>query len=302
MIREIAVTILIASILSAGCIAGQSPEKGTLQLTSSPSGAEIYLDSQYKGTTPSTISGIEPGNHTLEFRANGYTGYKAVIMVPLGITNYFAALSAKTTAPQSYEPISTTATVPVNMTLQVGRERMIVGDSNVFSGSTTGTGNVILTLFGPGFYENGVALGQVKPNAINSWSYIWNPGTSIQSGTYTIVVTDLEKTVEQRADFTAIGNGEVTVTPSSYAVSRGDTITFSGRCTTGAQNVQLSLFGPERFSSGVDLGTFAVMADKTWSFKYTLDSTLPTGMYTLYVYDMPRTTSSSTRFTVGFTS
>ena len=71
MIRKIFILLFI-SVLLAGCISGEPAEKGTLQLTSSPTGAEIYLDNQYRGTTPGTVSGVEPGNHTLEFRLKGY--------------------------------------------------------------------------------------------------------------------------------------------------------------------------------------------------------------------------------------
>ena len=166
---------------------------------------------------------------------------------------------------------------------------MIIGDTNTFSGTATGTGSVTLTLFGPGYYANGIVLEQVKPDSVNEWSYTWNPGTAIQSGTYTIVADDAGKTVSDRVQFTAIGDGVVTVTPSSYAVGTGETLTLSGRCTTGARNVEIVLFGPERFASGVDLGTIPVTADKTWSFRYTTDSTMPAGIYTIYASDVPKT-------------
>ena len=79
-------------------------------------------------------------------------------------------------------------------------------------------------------------------------------------------------------------------------------MTFSGQCTTGAQSVLLALYGPGLYTNGKELGSFSVNADKTWDFKVTLDSTMPTGVYTMYVYDVPRTTSSSTQFTIGYAS
>jgi hypothetical protein len=302
MIREILVLIFI-SILLAGCITGQAAEKGTLQLTSSPSGAEIYLDNQYRGSTPSTISDVWPGSHTLEFRSGGYKSWKAVISVPAGTSNYFAALTALPgSEPGTAMSPTATAVVPATVTVRVSRERMIVGDSNVFSGTATGMGTVTLTLSGPGYYSNGITLEQVKPGADDAWSYTWNPGTSIQSGPYTIMASDAGKTVSDRVHFTAIGDGVVTVTPSSYAIGKGETITLSGRCTTGAPEVSLMLFGPDTFNGGVDLGTLSVMADKTWSFRYTTDSAMPTGVYTIYASDVPKTTSGSSQFTIGFAS
>ena len=78
---KILTSILICCVLITGCISGQ--EKGTLQLESSPSGPQVYLDSQYQGSTPSTIANVEQGNHTLEFRFPGYESWSTVIVVLL---------------------------------------------------------------------------------------------------------------------------------------------------------------------------------------------------------------------------
>jgi hypothetical protein len=301
MIREILILIFV-SILLAGCITDQPAETGTIQLTSLPSGAEIYLDNQFRGNTPSTITGIEPGNHTIEYRSSGYKSWKANIMVLSGTSNYFSDLTAQPDSQPSADSSVTKTATPARVTITVSKERMIVKDSNIFSGTATGTSSVSLTLYGPGYYTNGIVLIQVKPNAANMWTYTWNPGSKIQSGTYTIIVDDMEKTVSDQAKFTVIGDGVVTVSPSSYAVSNGDTVTFSGRCTTGAPNVRLKLFGPERFTSEGDLGTISVTADQTWKFRYTIDSTMPTGIYTIYVSDVPETTTGSSQFTIGYAS
>lgn len=301
MIREILVLALV-SILLAGCISSQPAEKGTLQLTSSPAGAEIYLDNQYRGTTPSTIDGIEYGSHTLEYRSKGYNSWKDTITVQSGTSHYFAALTAQPGSETGSDRNPTVTTVPAAMTIRVSRDQMIIGDTNTFSGTATGTSSVILTLFGPGYYADGIILDRAKPGAADAWSYTWNPGASIQSGTYTIVVSDVEKTVSGRSQFTAIGNGVVTVTPSNYAIGKGSTVIFSGKCTTGAQKVEIVLFGPERFAGGIGLGSFSVMADETWSYRFATDVTMPTGIYTIYASDVPKTTSGSSQFTVGYAS
>lgn len=301
MNRRIPILILI-SILLSGCITSEPAEKGTLHLTSSPPGAEIYFDNQYKGTTPSTISEIVPGSYTLEIRSNGYKSWKSFITVPSGTSNYVVILTAQPDSGQGPDMHPAATAAPVTVTVHVSRDRMIVGDSNIFSGIATGTGSVILTLFGPGYYANGVVLDEVEPDSIDAWSYKWNPGTKIQSGTYSLIVHDAGKTVSDRATFTAIGDGVVSVAPSSYAVSNGETIVISGRCSTGAQNVRVVLFGPERFAGGVDLGNFPVMADQTWSFRYTTDLTMPTGVYSLSVQDIPQTATGSSQFTIGYTS
>lgn len=35
---------------------------------------------------------------------------------------------------------------------------MVIGDSNLFSGKASGTNTILMTLYGPGKYSNGVAL------------------------------------------------------------------------------------------------------------------------------------------------
>ncbi|MFY9799919.1 MAG: PEGA domain-containing protein [Methanoregula sp.] len=300
--RKIVFSILICYILISGCISGQESEKGTLHITSSPSGAEIYIDNQFQGSTPCTVSNVEQGNHTLEFRYSGYLSRSMGISVSPGESNYYAALLPQPDNQGSAEKTPLTTTSPSKVTVQASKNTMILGDSILFSGTSVGSDSVILTLYGPGYYSNGVLLDRLKVNSVGSWSYTWNRGFSIQSGSYTLVVEDAQKTTSGSVKFSVVGGGEVSIAANSYAAARGETITFSGRCTTGAQNVLLVLYGPERFSGGVELGSLSVLADKTWNFMYTLDNSMPTGSYTMYVYDIPKTSSSTTQFTVGFTS
>jgi hypothetical protein len=268
---------------------------------SSPSGAEVYLDNQYRGSTPSTIEGVEPGDHTLEFRYSGYNSWSTGITVASCTSQFYASLSpVSQTTNQIPKDIFTPSPAQTRVTIQAGRDPMIIGDSNLFSGTSAGTSSILLTLFGPGYYSNGVRLAELKTNSAGTWSYTWNPGTSIQSGSYTLIVSDIQKITSDSISFSAVGGGEVTISANIYSVAKGDSITFSGRCTSGAPTVLLTLYGPDRFSSGVELGSLSVMADKTWNFRYTLDSTMPTGIYTMNVYDLPKTTSGSMQFTVGF--
>jgi hypothetical protein len=301
MVLTTVVFILLFCAFISGCMSTQDAVKGSMQLTSSPSGAEIYLDRQFQGSTPSTIPNIVPGNHTLEFRYPGYQSWSEIISVPAGTSHFFAALTP-TANIQSQTTIAPVTTPPTQVTIQASKNIMTVGDSIVVSGTCVVCDNVLLTIYGPGKYANGVSLLPLKVNNAGSWSYTWNPGQSIQSGPYSFIAENPEKTTSGRVEFSVVGGGSVSISPSSYAIVKGDTMTFSGLCTTGAQNVFLVLYGPDKYSSGVDLGAISVMGDKTWSFKYNVDSSAPTGIYTINVYDIPKTTSSSTQFTVGYTS
>ena len=304
MIRKTAVILVIFFIFLSGCISEKAPEKATLQFTSSPSGAQVYLDNQFRGSTPSTITGIDPGNHTLEFRYPGYESWSTVMAVSPGSNNVFAALLPTSVIATPIPVVVITASpakTPASVTIQASRDTIVTGDSIQFSGKATGCEQVLLTVYGPGSYTNGVSLTQQNVNAAGAWSYIWNPGTGILPGTYTMKVTDPYKTVSDSVSFKNIGNGQLSITSSSFAVAQGNSLQFSGLCTTGSSNVQLVLYGPGQYSGGVTLGTVSVLADKNWVFRYATDLTTPTGYYTMYVYDVPKTTSSSVQFSVGYT-
>jgi hypothetical protein len=298
------VIIVVVFVLLSGCLSGPDSQKGTISLTSSPSGAEVYLDNQYQGSTPVTVPEVVAGSHMLEYRHSGYKSWSTAITVKPGSSSFYAALIPQVPTQTSQYSGQTIVPTPAQtvVTIQAGKKTMIIGDSNIFSGRADGTNSVLLTLYGPGKYSEGVSLVQQNVNDIGQWSYTWNPGSSVRSGSYTMIVSDSWKTTSERTEFAVIGGGLVSISSSSYALATGNTVTFSGQCTTGAQNVLLVLYGPGQFAGGVELGTFSVNADKTWSFKYTLDATSPTGTYTLYVYDVPKTTSSNTQFTVGYAS
>jgi len=302
MFREI-LTLIVVSVLLAGCITTEEPpETGTLQLTSSPSGADVFLDNESQGITPVMIMNVRLGNHTIEYRMTGYRNWTDTITVPPGTLHFFTAMTAEPALQLTTKIPTPTKATTVRVTGKAGSDQMLVGNSEVFSGTATGTSGVTLTLYGPGYYTNGIVFDRVKPNSAGLWSYTWSPGTKIQSGSYTLVVNDVGKTVSVEVKFTVIGNGEVTVTPNSHALARGDTVILSGMCTTGAPTVRITLFGPGKYTSGVVIGTISVTSDNTWSFRYLVDKTMLTGTYTISVSDLPKTTTGTSQFSVGFVS
>ena len=49
-----------------------TPSVGSISVTSSPQGANMYLDNAYKGLSPLTIDGVLNGNHVIVLRLDGY--------------------------------------------------------------------------------------------------------------------------------------------------------------------------------------------------------------------------------------
>lgn len=81
-----------------------SPTSGDIDVFSSPSGASVYLNSDYKGETrasgPLYLTGLSSGNYILVMKKSGYLDYTTAIHVEGGSTvQVSAALVPATTSP-----------------------------------------------------------------------------------------------------------------------------------------------------------------------------------------------------------
>jgi len=299
---------IIACVVVSGCTLSQTSGKGTLQFSTSPEGAQIYLDNQYYGTTPSTLPDVSVGAHTLEFRYSGYQNYKANITVPSGSSTFSATLTplvsqtaqaTQGTADTVTQTPIVVATVSPKVTILENQAVMTIGSTQTFSGTCTGSDTVLLMLYGPGAYTNGKLIAQPSVGVDNTWRYTWNPGYSVISGTYTLIAYDKQKTASDKISFSVVGGGTVSIVAGNTVVSQGSTASFSGLCTTGAKSVTLTLYGPGQFTGGVDLATLPLNADQTWSYKYLFDMTKPLGSYTMSVRDAQNTASDSVTITLA---
>lgn len=74
----------------SGCIQNQNSGKGDIQVTSTPSGAEVYLDNGYRGTSPTTIKDVPFGSHIIELRERNYQIWNTTITVTSESTSYIS--------------------------------------------------------------------------------------------------------------------------------------------------------------------------------------------------------------------
>lgn len=69
--------------------------RGFISITSSPQGAIIYLDDEYAGRTPMTLTGVLPCSHAIRLKTSGYEDYTETVSVSAGEeTIISASLSA----------------------------------------------------------------------------------------------------------------------------------------------------------------------------------------------------------------
>ena len=73
----------------------ETPTTGSIQVSSTPSGAKAYLDGAEKGTTPLTISNVAVGSHTVKLTMEGYKDYQVSVSVTGGQTATVSATLSK---------------------------------------------------------------------------------------------------------------------------------------------------------------------------------------------------------------
>jgi hypothetical protein len=91
--------------ISATLTPVSSPQTGDLQVSSSPSGAAIYLNGDYQGTTlssgPFSITGLNPGTYTTVLKKTGYQDYTTSTKIVAGSTAQVSAVLQPTGTPSS---------------------------------------------------------------------------------------------------------------------------------------------------------------------------------------------------------
>jgi len=66
-------------------------QTGSLSVTSSPTGAQIYVDNVFKGTTPRTVTNLAPGERAVRLVKTGYQDYNTLVTVNSGQTTTLSA-------------------------------------------------------------------------------------------------------------------------------------------------------------------------------------------------------------------
>ena len=90
-------TITQVTTVPATAAATAPPEviaDGSLSITTTPTGATVFIDGVQRGISPATIPGLSPGTHSLRVEMNGYTGFTTPVTITSGQTQtYTTALS-----------------------------------------------------------------------------------------------------------------------------------------------------------------------------------------------------------------
>jgi len=77
----------------------QTTGTGTVAVSSSPPGAQVYIDNAYEGITPVTIPSVAAGSHTILIREAGYADWQISEEVKSGQTTQVSATLSPLSTP-----------------------------------------------------------------------------------------------------------------------------------------------------------------------------------------------------------
>ncbi|HPX73078.1 MAG TPA: PEGA domain-containing protein [Methanoregulaceae archaeon] len=152
---------------------------GSLSVSSSPSGAAVYVDGIYQGVTNTVIGNLVPGSHSVRLTKAGYQDWTGTVSISAGATTYLNPTLVQNPQPQ-YATVSISSN-PAGASVYgdgvyVGQTR--AGSPLVFTSVKPGTHTLLLTKSGYQDYQTtqSVAAGQdyVVSVTLNS---VQNPTT-----------------------------------------------------------------------------------------------------------------------------
>jgi len=101
------------TVVSAALVPVQDPTTGSVNIQSTPAGANAFLDGTLVGLTPVTVSGVTPGSHQVRIEKTGYEPYQMTASVSAGATTLVSAVLTPGPTPTTTTPAPTpTATTP----------------------------------------------------------------------------------------------------------------------------------------------------------------------------------------------
>lgn len=191
---------------------------GTISVRSSPSGASVYLDGSYQGTTPMTISGVVKGAHTIELQKSGYYEWSGTVTVNEGQTT-----TVSRTLTQIQSP--TTGTIAVSSTpggayiyLDGAYEGVTpYSGSYIIHNVNAGSHTIRLTLSG---YQDSTVTTNVQGGGTATVEIPLNPSTPVsQTGTLEITSNPTGANIYINNEYKGLAPLTVTLPTGEYSVT-----------------------------------------------------------------------------------
>lgn len=192
---------------------------GSISVRSTPSAASVYLDGNYQGTTPMTISGVIKGAHMVELQKSGYYEWSGGVTVYAGQTTSVNQVLSKI-------PNPTTGTISVSSTpggayiyLDGAYEGVTPYSGGSYIIHNVGAGSHTVTLKLSGYQDSTVPV-TVEGGGTVTVSLPLNPITPVSdTGTLDITSNPTGANVYINNEYKGIAPLTVTLPTGEYSVT-----------------------------------------------------------------------------------
>lgn len=156
--------------------AALSPQQttGSLRVTSSPSGAEVFVDEIYRGYSPLSVGALSSGSHTVRLHLSGYQDYSTRVSVSSGSETVVSASLVPVLQPSTGDIL--VSSVPDGASIYLdGNYRGITLKGNAFDIPGISPGIHTVALQKDGYQDYSATVG-VTAGSTSTVSAILNPG------------------------------------------------------------------------------------------------------------------------------
>lgn len=148
---------------------------GSLRVSSSPSGAEVYVDEIYRGYTPLTVGSLSTGRHTVRLQLSGYQDSTRTVDISPGSEAAISVVMNPAYQP-SYGDILVSS-VPDGAAIYLDSVyRGITLQGNSFDISAVAPGTHTISLLKSGYQDYSTTV-SVAAGSVSTVSAVLNPGS-----------------------------------------------------------------------------------------------------------------------------
>lgn len=195
----------------------EKPVYGTLSVTTSPSGAYVYVDGTYKGVTPAMVGGLTEGSHFIELTKSGYQDWTGTARIYAKQTTYMSQVLTPVSAPTTGAIAVTSNPSYASVYLDGGYQGQTEpGSPFIISGVSPGTRTVMVRLTG---YEDSVSSVTVNSGQTTTVEAQLVPATT---GDGTLSISSSPTGADVYIDNANRGIAPVTIdgmAPGTYSIS-----------------------------------------------------------------------------------
>lgn len=265
--------VAAAVLLGGGGGGGNGPtvSTGSIQVNSSPTGANVHLDGQNTGqTTNTTLTGVSAGNHTVQILKNGYGDYETTVSVATGQTaTVNTTLSAHT----------------IEVTRPTGSKSFTQGDTMTIRWTTGGGTNqsgIMSALGGTGSSAHFIRMSRVRaqrstPASRRSDKRLRKNGDSNSSETVNTSSRNISAIDEAPKDPKVVSGQGTLNTPRNSSLSRINLLRSNLKASSNSdvKPQTLDRVRIELLRGGSPERTIAADTENTGTIDYLLSATLP---------------------------